>query len=71
MLEGAVLENRHQGSEAGDACADDGYVRLEGRPNAEVNTFPFTTLSAISDWRVQMCLQSCDPRRRAIGNTHR
>lgn len=41
MLEDAVAEDGHQGSEAGDACTDDGYVGLESRPDAEIDTFPF------------------------------
>ena len=41
MLENAVAEDCEQGSEAGDAGADDGYVGLESGPDAEVDTFPF------------------------------
>ena len=49
MLEDPVAENGHQGSEAGNACTDDSYVRLESRPDTEIDTFPFKAVSAISD----------------------
>lgn len=41
MLEDTVPNDRGQGSEAGDAGADDGYVRLEGGPDTKVDTSPY------------------------------
>ena len=49
MLEDAVAKNGYQGSEAGNTCTDDCYVRLESRPDTEIDTFPFKAVSAISN----------------------
>ncbi len=49
MLKDAVSEDCYQGSETGDASADDGDIGLESRPNTEVDAFPFTTVLVIRD----------------------
>ena len=67
MLEDTVSENGDQGSEAGNAGTDDGYIRLESRPDTEIDAFPFTKLSVITDYHVQVSSQSCDPRPRVYG----
>ena len=53
VLEDTVSENGDQGSEAGNAGTDDGYIRLESRPDTEIDAFPFTKSSVISDYHVQ------------------